>query len=233
MELPLLCVVAAAARAAVFLDRPDVDDRRLEPHAPELDPFRRMAYLWQDGQALLPIGDRLRLWLDFLRAQGTTAVQLRIEGRAGVVLTSTPAAAWRVLEEEGDARMLGAAAGGADRETRAPGEPAPPSPSEPADPAAELRRALEGAARHAPTEAQARLGRALAILDAADGGSAPSDAAWLYSVLPDDSYTPADRRLVAAAVTAWPEAAAGALLDAAGAALMAVVNSAAGRQPVK
>jgi|ERR1700736_5894994 len=214
-----LCVVAAVARAVAFLHAPAVPDDDLEPAHPTLAGFRRMTYIWTDGQSFQPIGDNLRLWLGFLRDRGVVEVWLDMEGVEAVARTrhEEGADAWRAADDGELMSMRGRS------------EPAPStSPIDVADAEAALRAAVESAL---PTELTAERDRelraALAILDSPRDDGALSDVEWPFLVLPDQGYGVAARRLFGAAATAWPEAAAQpeALQSALRDAVMAAVNS--------
>lgn len=208
MEQRLLCAAAAAARAQAFVRAPLPDDRLLEPPHPAFVGFRRMTYVWTEGNTMQPIGDRIRLWLEFLQAQTVDRAWLAVRGGETLVVTrGGGTAAWQVFEDEGIMTMRGG--------------PAPASPP----PDADLMGA-GGALRDAIREAiggegglrREELERGLAILGSTDDGSEVSDVAWPYFVLPEPAYGAAERRLLAAAGAAWP-------LPAAVEGLMAAVNS--------
>jgi hypothetical protein len=214
-----LCVVAAVARAAAFLDAPAFPDNDLEPTYPALAGFRRMTYIWTDGQSFQPIGDNLRLWLGFLRDRGVVEVWLDLQGVEAVGRTrhEEGADAWRAADDGELMSMRGRS------------EPAAsPSPIDVVAAEAALRAAVESALPSVLTADRDRdLRAALAILDSSGDGGALSDVDWPFSVLPDQAYGVEARRLFGAAAIAWPEAVAQpeALQLASRDAVMAAVNS--------
>lgn len=224
MDAALLAAIAAASRAIAYVARPDAGDRDLEPPHPAFVGFRRMTYVWTEGSTLEPIGDRIRLWLDFLRGQGTAGAWLSLDAGTAVVATSGGVAAvWHVVDADGSLTMRGA---------RAEVGPALRVDAAAAD---RLARALALAKPEAGLRRD-EIERATAILESQDDGAEVSDVAWPYFLLPGDGYSAADRRLLAAAVSAWPasdDVTSVALRHAAAAAMTAAVNSPALREPVK
>ena len=53
---------------------------KVDPPHPAFATFRRMSYVWVDGQAFEPIGDSLDLWLTFLRGNGARQAWLDVSG---------------------------------------------------------------------------------------------------------------------------------------------------------
>jgi len=212
-----LCTITAAARAAVFLDETGADERELEPPHPAFVGYRRMTYIWIEGDALLPIGDRVRMWLDFLRERGVRATWLHA-AEAGFEVRATGRHGWDAWVVDGDAAQL-SMRGGAAAEV--------PPPGDTADAAAALRTALRvAAANRGDAMRRAELQRALAILDSTDDGSEVSDVAWPFFVLPARGYTVRARRLLGAAAAGWPPdpGREEELAEAARAAVLAAVN---------
>jgi hypothetical protein len=193
-----LCVVTAVALAAAFLNGPAAPEAELEPQHPAFAGFRRMNYIWTDGQSLLPVGDLFRIWLDFLRERGVVDVWLDLRGTETVGRTRHADGddAWRATDDGELLTMRGSS------------EPAGPPPAvDVAAAAAALRESLEIALPSALTAARdGELRTALAILDASDDAGEQSGVDWPYFVLPDRAYGVDARRLFAAAAIAWPAA---------------------------
>ena len=195
MTPAVLCTATAAARAAVFLDDAAADDRELEPPHPAFVGFRRMTYIWVDGDALLPIGDRVRMWLDFLRERGVRSAWLRAVDAGFAVCAAGPRGSdtWVVDGDAVQLTMRGVSGSAA----------MPAGDIEAAGHA--LRAALQVAtARVADSMRRAELQRALAILDSSDDGSEASDVAWPFFILPARGYSTMARRLLGAAAAGWP-----------------------------
>jgi hypothetical protein len=195
-----------------------------------------MSYVWVDGQAFEPIGDRLDLWLAFLRSNGARQVWMDVSGGEEVcrVTRGDGDETWRTVWNGGIFMLHGAE------------ETGPPRRHE-TDVTATGQRLHH--AVHAELDAgvsdvrRTALERALEILAAPGDGEELSDVAWPYFVLPDGSPVAA-RRLIAAACAAWPESPAAAdpdakpargegSVDAALDAIAAAVNSAATAEPVE
>ena len=214
-----LCVVTAVARAAAFLDAPTVPDNDLEPTHPAFAGFRRTTYIWTDGQSFQPIGDSLRLWLDFLRERGVVDVWLDLRGVEAVGRTRHGEGedAWRAADDGELMTMRGRS------------EPAaPPPPLDVAAAEAALRVALEVALASALTaERDRELRAALAVLDSSGDGGALPEVDWPFFALPDRAYSVEARRLFGAAAIAWPDVdeQPEALRRASRDAVMAAVNS--------
>jgi hypothetical protein len=193
-----LCVVTAVARAAAFLDAPAAPDAELEPSHPAFAGFRRMNYIWTDGQSYEPVGDLFRLWLDFLRERGVVDVWLDLHGTEAVGRTRHADGddAWRATDDGELLTMRGSS------------EPAEPPPAvDVAAAAAALRASLESALPSALTAVRdGELRAALAILDSSGDGGEQSSVDWPHFVLPDRAYGVDARRLFAAATIAWPAA---------------------------
>ena len=208
----------------------------MAPPHPAFATFRKMSYVWVDGQAFEPIGDSLDLWLTFLRGNGARQAWLDVSGGDEVirVIRGDGAETWRTVWNGGIFMLHGAEETGPPRhrETDISG----------------MAQRLHDAA-HAEVEAgatdvrRAALDRALEILAAPGDGEEVSDVAWPYFVLPDGSPVSA-RRVIAAAAAAWPESAAAAdpdakpargeaCVDAALDAIAASINSAATAEPVE
>jgi hypothetical protein len=193
-----LCLVTAVARAAAFLDAPTASDDELEPPHPAFAAFRRLTYIWTDGQSFQPVGDHFRLWLDFLRKRGVIQVWLELHGGEMVGRTrhADGGDAWRAAD---DGELL---------TIRGWSEPVgPPLAFDVATAEAALRASLDNAVTLAPPAVRDReLRTALSILDSSDDGTEQSDVAWPYFVLPDRGFGVNARRLFAAAAIAWPDA---------------------------
>ena len=234
MEQRVLFAAAAAARAAAFVRGPTPDDRELEPPHPAFVGFRRMAYVWLEDNMLQPVGDRLRIWIEFMRAQGVTEVRLALPHDAVWVQTGgRMQATWEAFEDEGIVTMRGRAGTGWR-----------PPDADPGVTAERLRGSIATAMAAAAGLRQDELERAIAILDSSGDGSEVSDVAWPYFALPASHYGDAARRLFAAAAAAWPiepaspqsgepESHPDPLLLAAAAAAMTAVNSPKPPEPVK
>jgi len=213
-----LCVVTAVARAAAFIEAPTASDSELEPSHPAFAAFRRMTYIWTDGQSFQPVGDHFRLWLDFLRERSVVEVWLDLHGSETVGRTRNGEGgeAWRAAD---DGELL---------TMRGRSEPAEPPPKVDVSAAgAALRASLEIALASATTAARDdELRTALAILDAANDGER-SGVDWAHAVLPDRAYGADARRVFAAAAIAWPgsEEPPGPLRRQSRDAVMAAVNS--------
>ncbi len=193
-----LCVVTAVARAAAFLGAPSGSDFELEPSHPAFAAFRRVTYVWTDGQSFQPVGDHFRLWLDFLRERGVVEVWLDLHSSETVGRTRHGEGedAWRAAD---DGELL---------TMRGRGEPATPSAAlDVATAEAALRASLDsGLSSTLTATGEGTLNTALGILDGSDAGREQSGAAWAHAVLPDGAYGADGRRLFAAAAIAWPGA---------------------------
>jgi hypothetical protein len=205
------------------------------PH-PAFATFRKMSYVWVDGQAFEPIGDSLDLWLTFLRGNGARQAWLDVSGGDEVirVIRGDGAETWRTVWNGGIFMLHGAEETGPPRhrETDISGM------------AQRLHDAVHAEVEAGATDVRrAALDRALEILAAPGDGEEVSDVAWPYFVLPDGSPVSA-RRVIAAAAAAWPESAAAAdpdakpargeaCVDAALDAIAASINSAATAEPVE
>lgn len=208
----------------------------MAPPHPAFATFRKMSYMWVDGQAFEPIGDSLDLWLSFLRGNGARQAWMDVSGGEEVcrVIRGDGDETWRTVWNGGIFMLHGTE------------ETGPPRRRE-TDVAGMAQRLHD--AVHAEMEAgatdvrRAALDRALAILASSGDGEEVSDVAWPYFVLPDGSPLAA-RRLIAAASAAWPETPTAAdpdaraargegCVDAALEAIAAAVNSAATAEPVE
>ncbi len=208
----------------------------MAPPHPAFATFRKMSYVWVDGQAFEPIGDSLDLWLTFLRGNGARQAWLDVSGGDEVirVIRGDGAETWRTVWNGGIFMLHGAEETGPPRhrETDVSGM------------AQRLHDAVHAEVEAGATDVRrAALDRALEILAAPGDGEEVSDVAWPYFVLPDGSPVSA-RRLIAAAAAAWPESAAAAdpdakpargeaCVDAALDAIAASINSAATAEPVE
>ena len=208
----------------------------MAPPHPAFATFRKMSYVWVDGQAFEPIGDSLDLWLTFLRGNGARQAWLDVSGGDEVirVIRGDGAEMWRTVWNGGIFMLHGAEETGPPRhrETDVSGM------------AQRLHDAVHAEVEAGATDVRrAALDRALEILAAPGDGEEVSDVAWPYFVLPDGSPVSA-RRLIAAAAAAWPESAAAAdpdakpargeaCVDAALDAIAASINSAATAEPVE
>ena len=226
----------AAAHAGRFVNDPADASARLAPRHPAFAAFRKMSYVWVDGQAFEPIGDSLDLWLTFLRGNGARQAWLDVSGGDEVirVIRGDGAETWRTVWNGGIFMLHGAEETGPPRhrETDVSGM------------AQRLHDAVHAEVEAGATDVRrAALDRALEILAAPGDGEEVSDVAWPYFVLPDGSPVSA-RRLIAAAAAAWPESAAAAdpdakpargeaCVDAALDAIAASINSAATAEPVE
>ena len=190
-----LCVVTAVARASAFLGAPTAPDSELEPSHPAFAAFRRVTYVWTDGQSFEPLGDRLRLWLDFLRERGVTEVWVDLHGSEAVGRTRGGEGedAWRAAD---DGELL---------TMRGRNEPAAaPAALDLTTADAALRASLGSALPSSVTATRdGELRTALAILGASDDGREESGGAWAHFVLPDHAYGVEARRLFAAAAITW------------------------------
>jgi hypothetical protein len=208
----------------------------MAPPHPAFAAFRKMSYVWVDGQSFEPIGDSLDHWLTYLGGNGARQAWLDVAGAEEVchVTRSDGDETWRTVWNGGIFMLHGSEDTG------------PPHRRE-TDVAATAVRLHD--AVHAELEAgaadvrRAALERALEILVSAGDGEEVSDVAWPYFVLPDGSST-ASRRLIAAASAAWPETPAVAdpdarpprgegCVDVALDAIAAAINSAATAEPVE
>src|SRR6202140_5921600 len=112
-----LWCVPGVAPAAAFRGAPAAPDSELEPSHPAFAAFRRVTYIWTDGQSFQPVGDHFRLWLDFLRERGVVEVWLDLHGGETVCRT-----------RNGEGEEAGRAAGDGElltmRGRREPAEPA-------------------------------------------------------------------------------------------------------------
>ncbi|MGA8362176.1 MAG: hypothetical protein WB793_11180 [Candidatus Dormiibacterota bacterium] len=208
----------------------------MAPPHPAFAAFRKMSYVWVDGQSFEPIGDSLDHWLTYLGGNGARQAWLDVAGAEEVchVIRSDGDETWRTVWNGGIFMLHGSEDTG------------PPHRRETDVDAMAVR--LHDAV-HAELGAgaadvrRAALERALEILASARDGEEVSDVAWPYFVLPDGSTT-ASRRLIAAASAAWPETPAAAdpdarpprgegCVDAALEAIAAAVNSAATAEPVE
>lgn len=208
----------------------------MAPPHPAFATFRKMSYVWVDGQAFEPIGDSLDLWLTFLRGNGARQAWLDVSGGDEVirVIRGDGAETWRTVWNGGIFMLHGAEETGPPRhrETDVSGM------------AQRLHDAVHAEVEAGATDVRrAALDRALEILAAPGDGEEVSDVAWPYFVLPDGSPVSA-RRVIAAAAAAWPESAAAAdpdakpargeaCVDAALDAIAASINSAATAEPVE
>ena len=208
----------------------------MAPPHPAFATFRKMSYVWVDGQAFEPIGDSLDLWLTFLRGNGARQAWLDVSGGDEVirVIRGDGAETWRTVWNGGIFMLHGAEETGPPRhrETDISGM------------AQRLHDAVHAEVEAGATDVRrAALDRALEILAAPGDGEEVSDVAWPYFVLPDGSPVSA-RRVIAAAAAAWPESAAAAdpdakpargeaCVDAALDAIAASINSAATAEPVE
>ena len=218
------------------MNDPEDTSAAITPPHPAFATFRKMSYVWVDGQAFEPIGDSLDIWLSFLRGNGARQVWLDVSGGDEVcrITRRDGDETWRTVWNGGIFMLHGSEETGAPkrRETDVRG----------------LAQRLHDAV-HTEIEAgagdvrRASLERALAILASPADGEELSDVAWPYFVLPEDSPVAA-RRLIAAAAAAWPETAAVAdpeakpergtgCVDTALEAIAAAVNSAATAEPVE
>jgi hypothetical protein len=226
----------ATARAGRFVNDPGDARAGIAPPHPAFATFRKMSYVWVDGQAFEPIGDSLDLWLAFLRGNGARQAWMDVSGGEEVcrVIRRDGDETWRAIWNGGIFMLHGAE------------ETGPPRPHE-TDVSAMAQRLHDAVHAEIETGAgevrRAALERALEILASPGDGEEVSDVAWPYFVLPDGSPTAA-RRLVAAACAAWPETPATAdpdakpargegCVDAALEAIAAAVNSAATAEPVE
>jgi hypothetical protein len=219
-EPDLVAATAVAARAIVSLADLGLSAAELAPPHPAFVAFRRMAYVVVEGNTLQPVGDRIDLWLAFLREQGCTKAALRVDGGDAAVLTAGPTTiAWRAFDDDGHLTMRGVAV-----------SEASPPPIEVAAAHAGLAEALrvrDVGGDEAPAWEAARE-TALAILESPHDGSEVSDVAWPSFVLPS-AYPAASRRLLAAALVVWPQSPTGRLAlgqdDVLCRAVMAAVNA--------
>ncbi|MBV9099574.1 MAG: hypothetical protein JOZ46_02695 [Candidatus Dormibacteraeota bacterium] len=195
MTPEVLCAVTAAARAAAFIDDASAAERDLEPPHPAFVGFRRLAYIWVEAGSWQPVGDRIGIWLDFLRGRGVTAVRLDLQGEDAVV--------WTLRGDAADAWRIGDT--GEQMSLRGSGDTMRRMRDDTVDAAARaLRDAITGRLGAGPEQLQREeLERALAILDSPADGSEVSDVAWPYFVLPERGYGVDARRLVGAAASAW------------------------------
>lgn len=226
----------ATAHAGRFVTDPADMRATLSPPHPAFAAFRKMSYVWVDGQALEPIGDSLELWLTFLRSNGAREAWLDVSGGSEIcrVIRRDGAENWTTVWNGGIFMLHGAE------------EMGPPRPraTDVSGTAQRLHDAVHAEIEAGATDVRrAALYRSLAILASAGDGEELSDIAWPYFVLPDGSSVEA-RRLIAAACAAWPEAGAGpdpdarpargeGCVDAALEAIAVAVNSAATAEPVE
>ncbi len=226
----------AAARAGRSVNDPGDTSAGVAPRHPAFATFRKMSYVWVDGQAFEPIGDSLDLWLSFLRGNGARQAWLDVSGSDEVcrVIRGDGAETWRTVWNGGIFMLHGAEETGPPRyrETDVSGT------------GQRLHDAVHDEIEAGANDVRrAALERALEILASPGDGEEVSDVAWPYFVLPDGSPT-ATRRLIAAACAAWPETPAAAdpdarpargqgCVDAALDAIAAAVNSAATAEPVE
>jgi hypothetical protein len=209
---------------------------KLAPPHPAFAAFRKMSYIWVDGQAFEPIGDSLDLWLAFLSERGSREAWLDVSGGTEMC---------RVIRRDGDETWSTVWNGGiymlhGSEETGAPR----PKQTDLAGTGERLSVAVNAELSSGAADVRrAALERSLAILGSSGDGEDLSDVAWPYFVLPDGSSVAA-RRLIAAACAAWPEAGTGpdpdakpargdACVDAALEAIAAAVNSAGAAEPVE
>lgn len=219
MTPEVLCAATAAARAAAHLGDEQASDRSLEPAHPAFVGFRRTTYIWTEAGVFEPVGDRFRLWLQFLRERAVRDVWLDLGPGGPAVRAQREAGSdvWHPVDLEGEMTMRGRA------------EPATDRPDGGVDAAgAALRDALATCLGDMalPSLRGGELRRSAAILDSADDGSDVSDVAWPYFLLPETSGAAA-RRLLAAAAAAWSDPAEDAAAVAAVSAVVAAVNAAA------
>ncbi|MBV8301286.1 MAG: hypothetical protein JOY68_05135 [Candidatus Dormibacteraeota bacterium] len=216
MTPELFNLATAAARARCLIAGIDLGPDELEPRHPAFAGFRRVTYVWEEGLTSYPIGDRVALWIDFVRQRRPRTAHLALDpGPPSVRIDEADgASAWTAADLEGAPLVRGATTVLAHSAGRPVG-----------DASSELRAAAAAAAPHAATamERDALL-RATAILDSPGDGGEVSDVAWPYFVLPESAYRPEARRLLAAAAAAWP-------LDAARQALAVVVNQGLSSDP--
>jgi hypothetical protein len=228
--------VVAAARAARFVADPEDTSAGVAPPHPAFASFRKMSYVWVDGHAFEPIGDRLDLWLEFLRSNGARQAWLDVTGGEEVcrVVRRDGDETWKTVWNGGIFMLHGAEETGPPRHRE----------TDLAGTGDRLRTAVEAELQAGGTDVRrAGLERALAILASPSDGEELSDVAWPYFILADASPVAA-RRLLAAACAAWQESAGGAdpeakpargegSVDAALEAIAAAVNSAATAEPVE
>ncbi|MHB8489282.1 MAG: hypothetical protein ACYDCS_08340 [Candidatus Dormibacteria bacterium] len=226
----------AAARAGRFVTDPADTRARTAPPHPAFAAFRKMSYVWVDGQAFEPIGDSLDHWLTYLGENGARQAWIDVTGGDEVcrVIRRDGAENWRTVWNGGIFMLHGSEETGPPRhrETDVPGM------------AQRLHDAVQAEMEAGVTDVRrAALGRALEILASPGDGAEVSDVAWPSFVLPDGSPS-ASRRLIAAASAAWPETPAAAdpdaqpargegCVDAALDAIAAAVNSSATAEPVE
>jgi hypothetical protein len=226
----------AAAHAGRFVNDPADASARLAPRHPAFAAFRKMSYVWVDGQAFEPIGDSLDLWLTYLGGNGARQAWIDVSGGEEVcrITRRDGDETWRTIWNGGIFMLHGSEETGPPRrrETDLTGT------------AQRLHDAIHVELESGAGDVRrAALDRALAILASDGDGEEVSDVAWPYFVLPDGSPMAA-RRLIAAASAAWPETPASAdpdakpargegCVDAALDAIAAAVNSAATAEPVE
>jgi hypothetical protein len=208
----------------------------MAPPHPAFAAFRKMSYVWVDGQAFEPIGDSLDHWLTYLGGNHARQAWLDVSGGEEVcrVIRSDGDETWRTVWNGGIFMLHGTE------------ETGPPRRRE-TDVSAmgvQLRDAVQAELDAGATDVRcSALERALEILASQGDGEEVSDVAWPYFVLPDGSPA-ASRRLIAAASAAWPETPAAAdpdaktprgegSVEAALDAIAAAVNSAATPEPVE
>ena len=226
----------ATARAGRFVnDQADPRAAVAPPH-PAFAGFRKMSYIWVDGQAFEPIGDSLAIWLAFLQGNGARKVWLDVSGGEEVcrITRGDGDETWTTVWNGGIFMLHGTEETGAPRRRE----------TDVAGMAQRLHDAVQTELEAGAADVRrAALERALEILAAPGDGEEVSDVAWPYFVLPEGSPTAA-RRLIAAASAAWPETPAAAdpdakpargegCVDAALDAIAAAVNSAATAEPVE
>ena len=208
----------------------------MAPPHPAFAAFRKMSYMWVDGQAFEPIGDSLDLWLTYLAGNGARQAWIDVSGGDEVcrVIRRDGAETWRTVWNGGIFMLHGAEETGPPRHRE----------TDVAGMTERLRDAVDAeVAAGAGDVRHATLTRALEILASPGDGEEVPDVAWPYFVLPDGSPA-ASRRLIAAASAAWPETPAvvdpdarpargEGCVDAALDAIAAAVNSAATAEPVE
>src|SRR4029077_5662791 len=176
----LLCLAVAAARAGRFVNDPADARARMAPPHPAFAAFRKMSYVWVDGQAFEPIGDSLDHWLTYLAGNNARQAWLDVSGGEEVcrVIRSDGDETWRTVWNGGIFMLHGTE------------ETGPPRRRE-TDVSAmgvQLRDAVQAELDAGATDVRcSALERALEILASQGDGEEVSDVAWPYFVLPDGS----------------------------------------------
>ena len=100
----------AAARAGRFVNDAADTKAGIAPRHPAFASFRKMSYVWVDGQAFEPIGDSLDLWLTFLRGSGARQAWMDVSGGDEVcrVIRGDGAETWRTVWNGGIFMLHGA-----------------------------------------------------------------------------------------------------------------------------